>query len=94
MVTAIVMINADRMSIPETAQQLAEIPGVAEVYSVSGEFDIVAIVRVHEYEQLATLVTERLLKMPSITGTRTHMAFRTYSKHDLEHIFDIGANEE
>lgn len=94
MVTAIVMINADRMKIPETAQELAEIDGVAEVYSVSGEFDIVAVVRVREYEELATLVTERLLKMPSITGTRTHMAFRTYSKHDLEHIFDIGANEE
>jgi len=93
MVTSIVLINADRMKIPETAQQLAEIDGVAEVYSVSGEFDIVAIVRVQEYEQLATLVTEKLSKMPSITGTRTHMAFRTYSKHDLEHIFDIGGNE-
>jgi DNA-binding Lrp family transcriptional regulator len=90
MVTAIVMINADRMKIPETAQALAEIEGVAEVYSISGEFDIVAVVRVSEYDQLATLVTENLLKMPSITGTRTHMAFRTYSKHDLEHIFDIG----
>jgi DNA-binding Lrp family transcriptional regulator len=94
MVTAIVLINADRTSIPETAQQLAEIEGVAEVYSISGEFDIVAIVRVRQYEELATLVTERLVKVPTITGTRTHMAFRTYSKHDLEHIFDIGGNEE
>ena len=91
MVTAIVLINADRMSIPETAQQLSDTEGVAEVYSVSGEFDIVAIVRVKEYEELATLVTERLLKMPSITRTHTLMAFRTYSKHDLEHVFDIGA---
>ncbi len=54
-------------------------------------FDIVAILRVHEYEQLATLVTERLLKIPTIIGTHTHMAFQTYSKHDLEHVFDIGA---
>lgn len=93
MVTAIVMIKADRMKIPETAQALAEIDGVAEVYSISGEYDIVAIVRVRQYEELASLVTEKLLKMPSITGTQTHMAFRTYSKHDLDHIFDIGANE-
>jgi DNA-binding Lrp family transcriptional regulator len=94
MVTAIVLINADRTKIPETAQELAEIEGVAEVYSVSGEFDIVAIVRVRQYEELATLVTERLVKVPTITGTRTHMAFQTYSKHDLEHIFDIGGDED
>lgn len=93
MVTSIVLINADRMRITETAQELVEIDGIAEVYSVSGEFDIIAVVRVQEYEQLATLVTEKLSKMPNITGTRTHMAFRTYSKHDLDHIFDIGGNE-
>ncbi|MHB1000232.1 MAG: Lrp/AsnC family transcriptional regulator [Armatimonadota bacterium] len=93
MVTAIVLINADRMSIPETAQALADVSGVSEVYSVSGEFDIVAILRVKEYEQLATVVTERLLKIPTITGTRTFMAFQTYSSHDLDHIFDIGADE-
>jgi DNA-binding Lrp family transcriptional regulator len=91
MVTAIVLINAERMSIPSTAQQLADIEGVAEVYSVSGEFDIIAVARVHEYDELATLVTERLLKIPEITGTKTLMAFRTYSKQDLEHVFDIGA---
>jgi len=90
MVTAIVMINAKRESIPETAQALADIEGIAEVYSVSGEFDIIAIARVKEYEDLARLVTERLLKMPEILRTQTHMAFRTYSRHDLEHIFDVG----
>ncbi|MHB0913804.1 MAG: Lrp/AsnC family transcriptional regulator [Armatimonadota bacterium] len=91
MVTAIVLINAERASIPETAQKLAEMEGVAEVYSVSGEYDIVAILRVKHYEELAALVTERMLKVPGITGTQTLMAFRTYSRHDLEHIFDIGA---
>jgi DNA-binding Lrp family transcriptional regulator len=91
MVTAIVMMNADRTKIPEAAQALAELEGVAEVYSISGDFDIVAIVRVREYEELATLVTEKLLKMPAITRTETHMAFRTYSKHDLERVFEIGA---
>jgi DNA-binding Lrp family transcriptional regulator len=91
MVTAIVMISADRTSIPETAQALAEIEGVAEVYSVSGEFDIVAILRVKEYEELAGLVTQKLLRIPTITRTQTHMAFQSFSKHDLEHIFNIGA---
>ncbi|HUV04216.1 MAG TPA: Lrp/AsnC ligand binding domain-containing protein [Armatimonadota bacterium] len=91
MVTAIVLITAERMSIPETAETLAEIEGVAEVYSVSGEFDIVAILRVRQYEELASLVTERLLKIPTITRTQTHMAFQAYSKHDLERIFGIGA---
>mgnify|MGYP001036709301 CR=1 FL=1 len=90
MVTAIVMIKADRKSIPETAQALADIEGVAEVYSISGDYDIIAILRVPEYDQLATLVTQHLLKMPSILATQTHMAFQTYSKHDLESIFTIG----
>ena len=90
MVTAIVFINADRRNIAETAQALADIEGVAEVYSVSGEWDIVAVMRVREYEKIAELVTERLLKMPTITRTQTLMAFQTFSKHDLEHIFDLG----
>jgi DNA-binding Lrp family transcriptional regulator len=93
MITAIVMINADRNSIPETAQQIADIGGVSEVYSVSGEFDIVAVLKVKQYEDLAELVTEHLLKMPAITHTRTLMAFRTFSKSDLEHVFDIGSEE-
>jgi len=87
------MINADRNSIPETAQQIADIEGVSEVYSVSGEFDIVAVLKVKQYDDLAELVTENLLKMPAITSTRTHMAFRTFSKSDLEHAFDIGSEE-
>ena len=90
MVTAIVLINAERTSIPETAQTLADIEGVSEVYSVSGEFDIVAILRVKKYEDLASVVTEHLSKIPTITHTQTFMAFQTYSSHDLEHIFDIG----
>jgi DNA-binding Lrp family transcriptional regulator len=93
LITAIVMINADRNSIPETAQRIADIEGVSEVYSVSGEFDIVAILKVKQYEDLAALVTEHLLKMPEITSTRTLMAFRTFSKSDLEHAFDIGLDE-
>lgn len=90
MVTAIVMIKADRKSIPETAQALADIDGVAEVYSISGDYDIIAVLRVPEYEQLAALVTQNLLKMPTILATQTHMAFQTYSKQDLEGMFTIG----
>ena len=90
MVTAIVMIKAERQSIPETAQALADIDGVAEVYSISGDYDIIAILRVPQYDQLATLVTQNLLKMPTILATQTHMAFQTYSKHDLEGMFTIG----
>ncbi len=90
MVTAIVMIKAERQSIPETAQALADIKGIAEVYSISGEYDIIAVLRVPQYEQLATLVTESLLKMPAILGTQTHMAFQTYSRQDLEGMFTIG----
>lgn len=84
MVTAIALISAERTTIPETAQALADIEGVSEVYSVSGEFDIVAVLRVREYEQLASLVTDGLLKIPTITRTQTLMAFRTYSRQDLE----------
>lgn len=91
MVTAIVLINADRMSIAETAQAIADIPGVSEVYSVSGDFDIAAILRVKEYDDLAQLVTEKLLKIPTIAKTRTFMAFRTYSSQDMQHVFEIGA---
>lgn len=93
MVTALVLINVDHAGVTETAQQLADIEGIAEVYSVSGDFDIVAVSRVRDYEEVATLVTERLRGVPGITKTKTLMAFRTYSKHDLEHIFDIGATE-
>jgi DNA-binding Lrp family transcriptional regulator len=93
MVTALVLVNVEHASITETAEQLADIEGIAEVYSVSGDFDIIAVSRVKEYEEIATLVTERLREIPGITKTRTLMAFRTYSKHDLEHIFDIGAAE-
>lgn len=93
MVTAIALINAERSRIPETARELADIEGVSEVYSVSGDFDIIAILRVKKYDDLAMVVTERLLKMSGITHTKTLMAFQTFSTHDLEHIFDIGEEE-
>lgn len=91
MVTAIVMMNIDRQKIPETAQQIAGIDGISEVFSISGDFDAVAIIRVKEYDELAALVTEKLLKIPAITRTQTHMAFQSYSQTDLEQGFNLGA---
>ena len=90
MVTAIVLIKTDVHQVPETAQALADLPHVSEVYSVAGEFDLVAIVRVREHEELADVVTGEIAKLPSITATETLTAFRAYSPHDLERLFAIG----
>lgn len=90
MVTAMVLINARRDKIPETVQSLVELPGVAEVYSVAGHYDIAAIIRVNENDQLAELVTRRMLKLEGIERTHTLIAFEAFSKFDLERMFAIG----
>lgn len=89
MVAAVVLLRAERDHIPEAARQVAGIPGVAEVYSVSGEWDLVAIVRVPEWEQIASVVTERLARVQGLTSTHTLVAFRVYSSADLEGAFDM-----
>jgi len=94
MVTAIVLINAERKSINELAQKLFKIPGISEVYSVSGRFDLVAIIRVSDNEKLADLVTNHMLKMEGIINTETILAFQTYSRHDLERMFTIGFEDQ
>ena len=90
MVNAIILINAVRGKIPETVAALAELPGVAEVYSVAGQYDIVAIIRVKENEQLAELVTKKMLKLEGIERTSTLIAFEAFSKFDLERMFSLG----
>lgn len=90
MVTSILLINAERTRINEVAQQLAAIDGISEVYSVSGHYDIIAIVRVKTNDDLAELVTNQLVNIDSIIKTETNLAFRTISKHDLEAMFSIG----
>ncbi|WP_034270291.1 Lrp/AsnC family transcriptional regulator [Haloechinothrix halophila] len=90
MITAIVLIHADTDRIPEVAESLADLDGVSEVFSVTGEFDIVAIVRVHEHEELAQVIPGRVNKVDGVQSTETHIAFRTYSKHDLEAAFSLG----
>jgi uncharacterized protein with GYD domain len=93
MVTAIVLINVARNAVNETAQALVELDGVTEVYSVAGEWDLVAVVRSKSNEQMADIVTEHMLKFDGIQKTTTLFAFRAYSRHDLEAMFSIGMEE-
>lgn len=90
MLTAIVLVNADVDRIPEVAQAIADLEGVSEVYSVTGDIDLVAMVRVHEYDDLAEVVSDRLGKVEGVREMRTHLAFRSFSKVDLEEAFHIG----
>ena len=90
MITAIVFIKADVTSIPEVAERVAAIRGVSEVYSVTGTIDLIALIRVRTHDDVAEVVTGQLNKVPGIVGTETHIAFRTYSSHDLEAAFSLG----
>ena len=93
-VTAIVLIEAERSAIPRLGQALAGVPGVAEAYSVTGEFDFVALIRVKDHESVADVVTSHLAQLPGIVKTRTHVAFKVYSRHDLEAMFSVGLPAE
>ena len=92
MITAIVLINADRKAIPELGAALAAIDGVSEVYSVTGEVDFIAMVRARQHEELADLVAGRIGQLPGVQKTHTHVAFRMYSRHDLESVFGLGTD--
>ncbi len=89
MIAAVVLIRAVPGDIPALARRIAGIEGVAEVYSVSGEYDLVAIVRVPEYERVAQVVTEEIAKISGIERTNTLTAFRVYSRQDLERAWDM-----
>ena len=90
MVTSIILINVERTKINEVAEMLADIDGISEAYSVSGKYDIVAIARVPSNEDLAHLVTDKLLSIGAILKTETMLAFKAYSRHDLDAMFQIG----
>ena len=90
MVTSIILINAERNKINEVAEQLQAIPGVSEVYSVSGKYDLVAIIRVKNNDALADLVTRKMLTLGGIAKTETMLAFQAFSRHDLEAMFAVG----
>ena len=90
MITAIVFVKADVARIPEVAEAIAALDGVSEVYSVTGQIDLIALIRVSDHEQVASTVADRLNKVPGVASTETHIAFRTYSRHDLEAAFSLG----
>jgi DNA-binding Lrp family transcriptional regulator len=90
MVTAFVLIKTEGRRASEVAQHVAEIEGVAEVYSVTGDHDLIAILHLPEYEQLAEVVPDRIAMTDGVMHTTTLMAFRSYSKSDLDVAWDIG----
>lgn len=92
MLTAFVMIHAEADKIADVAQAIADMPNVAEVYSVTGDIDIVAVVRLSDYEQLANVVPEGLSRVPGVLRTNTVLAFRRFSSRDLEAAWDIGVS--
>jgi DNA-binding Lrp family transcriptional regulator len=89
-ITAIVLIQAEVDRIPEVAAAIANLDGVSEVYSVTGEVDLIAMVRVRQHDDLADVIADRLNKVEGVRGTQTHIAFRAYSQHDLEAAFALG----
>lgn len=90
MVTAFVMIKTDPTLIPESATELADLSGVTAVYSVTGNWDLVAMVRVRQFDELEGVISDRLSKVRGIRETETMLAFRAYSQHDLEEGFALG----
>ncbi len=90
MLTAIVFIKAEVSQIPEVAAAVAGLDGVSEVYSVTGQIDLIAMIRVRQHDDIAAVVADQINKVPGVTATETHIAFRTYSKHDLEAAFSLG----
>jgi DNA-binding Lrp family transcriptional regulator len=90
MVSAVVLLTVERARINQVAETLARMQGVSEVYSVGGRYDLVAIIRVKDNESLAELITNQMLLVEGIDDSETLIAFRVYSRHDLEKMFSIG----
>ena len=93
MISAVVLISADRKAIPTLGEALAAVDGVSEVYSVTGPMDFIAMVRAREHDELADIVTRRIGQLPGVVRTDTHVAFKMYSRHDLESLFSIGGEQ-
>lgn len=91
MVHAFVLLKAEPAHIAPLAAALTEIDGVAEVYSVAGDIDLIAIVRVRHHDDLAEVVTRHVSNLPGIVETRTMIAFQAFSEHDLDAMWDLGA---
>lgn len=93
MITAIVLVQAAVDRIPEVAQQIADLSGVSEVYSVAGDADLIAMIRVRRHEELADVIAGAINKVDGVRSTTTHIAFRAYSRHDLEAAFALGFDD-
>lgn len=93
MISAIVLITADVHRIPEVAQEISEIKGIAEVYSVTGDVDLIAVAKVARHEDFADVIADRLNKVEGVLDSRTHIAFRAYSSDDLGAAFALGLDE-
>lgn len=91
MVHAFLLIRAEPARVAALAGELADVEGIAEVYSVAGEVDLIAIVRVSHHDDLADVVTGRVAQLPGIIETRTMVAFQAFSRHDLDALWDLGA---
>lgn len=91
MLCAFVLVRARPDRVAELGPELADVEGVAEAYSVTGDDDLLVVVRVRHHEQLADVVTGNIARLDGIVSTRTMTAFRAYSRHDLEAVFDLGA---
>jgi DNA-binding Lrp family transcriptional regulator len=89
MVSGLVLLSLERDRISEVAEELVKMPGVSEVYSVAGQYDLVAVVRVRDNEALADLMTARMLKVKGIVRSETMIAFKVYSRYDLERLFNL-----
>ena len=94
MVNTVVLATCDIHQVPETAQTIADLPGVSEVYSVAGDYDLVIMVRTRRHEDLAEVVTEGIARVPGVERTETLVAFKVFSRHDLDALFSIGFEEQ
>lgn len=90
MITAIVLIQVDTDVIPETAQAIADLDGVSEVWSVTGEWELVAVVRVQGHEDIARVVTGSIAKTPAVVATNTMIAFQEFARRDLDRMWGVG----
>jgi DNA-binding Lrp family transcriptional regulator len=93
-ITAIVLIQTEVDQVNEVAEQIVKLDGISEVYSITGDHDLLAMVRVRHHEELAEVIPGRISKVPGVVHTDTHIAFRTFSRHDLEAMFSLGLPEE
>lgn len=90
MTHAVVLVEAERHALPTLGSELADVDGVREAYSVTGEWDFVCIVHVARHENLAEVITGRIVALPGVQRTQTMVAFEAFSRHDLEAMFSIG----